>query len=64
MNTQKELLEKALGYLELIEKSKYYQHENEQESFNPFYINRVAIHQAMQLRMNNRVNQLLKQSIK
>ena len=61
---RKSNIEKALGYLELIEKSKYYQHENEQESFNPFYINRVAIHQAMQLRMNNRVNQLLKQSIK
>ena len=57
-------IEKVLGYLELIEKSKYYQHENEQESFNPFYIHRVAIHEAMQLRMSNRVNQLLKQSIK
>jgi len=57
-------IEKVLGYLKLIEKSEYYQHENEQESFNPFYINRVAIHQAMQLRMNNRVNNLLKQAIK
>ena len=57
-------IEKVLGYLELIEKSKYYQQANEQESFNPFCINRVAIHQAMQLRMNNRVNQLLKQAIK
>jgi hypothetical protein len=61
---RKSKIEKVLRYLELIEKSKYYQHENEQESFNPFYINRVAIHQAMQLRMNNRVNQLLKQTIK
>jgi hypothetical protein len=57
-------IKKVLGYLELIEKSKYYQKANKQESLNPFCINRVVIHEAMQLRMNNRVNELLKQAIK
>jgi hypothetical protein len=77
MNTQKELLEKALAYLELIKTAKYYQESAERallriedESVARFLdlklweTKRVEINKAIQIRLQNRVNELLKQAIK
>ena len=77
MNTQKELIEKALGYLEMIKTSKYYQESAERTLLRietgsvAYFMNlrswenkRITIQKAIQARLQNRVNNLLKQAIK
>ena len=77
MDTQKELVEKALAYLELIKTSKYYQESAERTllriedgsvahflDLKFWETKRVEINKAIQIRLQNRVNELLKQAIK
>jgi hypothetical protein len=77
MNTQKELVEKALAYLELIKTAKYYQESAELTlqriedgsvahflDLKFWEIKRVEVNEAIQIRLQKRVNDLLKQAIK
>jgi hypothetical protein len=77
MNTQKELVEKALAYLELIKTSKYYQESAERTlrriedgsvarflDLKLWETKRVKINKEIQIRLQKRVNELLKQAIK
>tara|TARA_R110000787_G_scaffold126553_2_gene237882 strand:- start:1450 stop:1680 length:231 start_codon:yes stop_codon:yes gene_type:complete len=76
MQTQKQLVEKALAYMELINTSKYYQESAERTlsrietgsvadfmNLRLWETKRIAIQKAIQIRLQNRVNDLLKKAI-
>tara|TARA_R110000803_G_scaffold149081_6_gene214541 strand:- start:9845 stop:10081 length:237 start_codon:yes stop_codon:yes gene_type:complete len=76
MESQKQLVEKALAYLEMIKTSKYYQASAERTlsrietgsvadfmNLKSWENKRIAIQEAIQIRLQKRVNELLKLAI-